>query len=362
MHEDMSETNEPRPRPYDGVGPPWGARLEGRLHHGEVDSAALVGNPLGDPTRRPVIVYTPPGYDATPSRRYPTVYVLLGFTGQVDMWDNRMAFRPKPVERFDALFSSGDCPPCILVFVDCWTSLGGSQYLDSPGTGRYLTYLCDEVVRWVDRSFRTLPSRDHRGVAGKSSGGYGAMVSAMLRPDVFGGLATHAGDALFEVCYAPGFATTARALRDHYDGSFVKFWQDFRSRPAFSRDTDDELVNTYAMAACYSADADGTVRLPFDLATGRILPEVWMRWLRRDPVRMVAEHREALSSLRAIYVDAGKRDEYFLDLGATAFCQELRAHGIEDVFFELFDATHAGIDYRYPLGVRYLVERLSPEA
>jgi hypothetical protein len=75
-------------------------------------------------------------------------------------------------------------------------------------------------------------------------------------------------------------------------------------------------------------------------------------------VRMARRHADALRSLRAIYIDAGKRDEYYLDLGADAFRRELEALGITDVFFELFDAKHGGIEYRYPLAIRYLAERL----
>jgi S-formylglutathione hydrolase FrmB len=220
--------------------------------------------------------------------------------------------------------------------------------------------LCEEIVPFVDQRYRTLASAAHRGISGKSSGGYGAMVTPMLRPDLFGGMATHAGDALFEACYAPEFREAARTLRDQYDGSFDKFWESFRSRPAFSKSGDEVLLNTWCMAACYSADDDGTVRLPFDTKTGRHVPEVWERWLFWDPVRMVSRHAEALRSMKAIYVDSGKRDEYFLDLGAEAFCRELEAIGVRDYFFELFDATHRAIEYRYPLALRYLAERLQP--
>ena len=203
----------------------------------------------------------------------------------------------------------GDAPPCILVWVDCWTSLGGSQFLDSPGTGKYHTYLCDEVVPWVDGRYRTVPAAEGRGIAGKSSGGYGAMVTPMLRPDLFGGLATHAGDALFETCYLPEFRECARALRDEYDGSFDRFWKDFRSRPALAKASDSVLLNSWCMAACYSTDADGTVHLPFDVDTGELVPEVWERWLAKDPVRMAPLHADALRSLRAVYIDAGTKDE-----------------------------------------------------
>jgi S-formylglutathione hydrolase FrmB len=339
---------------------PWSTEIAGRYDEHAFESAVLRDNALGDPHVRPLWVYVPPGYDDERERRYPTVYQIQGLTGQLDMWRNRSAFRKNFPELADELFAAGETPPCILVWVDCWTSLGGSQFLDSPATGRYHTYLCDEVVPWVDERYRTLAAPEHRGIAGKSSGGYGAMVTPMLRPDVFGGLATHAGDALFEACYLPEFRESARALRDHYDGSYEKFWEDFRSRPAGSKKTDHTLLNDWCMAACYSADEDGTVRLPFDPVTGELVPEVWERWLAWDPVRMVPRHADALRSLRAIYIDAGTRDEWYLDLGAEAFRRALEEIGVTDVFFELFDAGHGGIEYRYPIGLRYLAERLAP--
>ena len=341
---------------------PWSRDYVGRFDELEIESAVLRDNPLGDPHVRPLWVYLPPGYDAEPDRRFPSIYLIQGMTGQLDMWRNRTAFRRNFPELLDELFADQGCPPAVVVFVDCWTSYGGSQFLDSPGTGRYHSYLCSEVVPFVDAEYRTINAPAHRGIMGKSSGGYGAMVTPMLRPDLFGGLATHAGDALFELCYLPEFGPVARALRDHYGGAYERFWADFRSRPAGSGKDDDSLVNAYAMAACYSADADGTVRLPFDPATGMLIPEVWERWLRWDPVRMVPGHAEQLKSLRAIYVDAGRRDEYFLDLGAEAFRRALAGVGVTDVHFELFDAGHAMIEYRYPIALRYLAERLRPES
>jgi hypothetical protein len=337
---------------------PWSFELRGRYEERTVQSTVLRDNPLGDPAERPVWVYLPPGYDDEPTRRYPAIYQIQGMTGQIDMWRNRAPFRKNFPELVDEVFAAGDAPPCIVVFVDCWTSLGGSQFLDSPGTGRYHSYLCEEVVPWVDAHYRTLPEAAHRGICGKSSGGYGAMVTPMLRPDLWGGLATHAGDALFETCYLPDFRASARALRDHYEGSLERFWSEFRAHPAFSRPGQDTVLNDYCMAACYSADPDGTVRLPYDTATGELISEIWDRWLAWDPVRMAPIHVDALRGLRAIYIDAGTRDQFFLDLGAEAFRRSLEAVGVTDVFFELFDATHSAIEYRYPLSLRYLAERL----
>lgn len=329
--------------------------MVGRLDEHWIESDALENNPLGDPARRPVWVYVPPGYDE--SVKLPSVYMIQGLTGQLDMWRNRAPFRPNTLEQIDALFAEQGAPPCVVVFVDCWTRLGGSQFVDSPGTGAYHTYLCEEVVPFVDERYATNASRDHRGIAGKSSGGYGAMITPMLRPDLFSGLATHAGDSLFEVCFQPDFRRAARALRNHYEGSFEAFWDDFRSRPALAKDDDGALLNLYCMAACWSTDPDGTVQIPFD-AHGATIPAVFERWLAWDPVRMVPAHAQALRSMRAIYIDAGARDDYFLDLGAAAFRDALTRVGVTDVFFELFDATHQAIGYRYPGAVRYLAERL----
>ncbi|HET6949827.1 MAG TPA: alpha/beta hydrolase-fold protein [Acidimicrobiales bacterium] len=344
------------------LGLPWSAPLAGRLDECTVTSSALAGNPLGDPAVRPLWVYVPPGYDDEPDRRYPSVYVLQGYTGHVAMWRNRQPFRQPFVETADAAIASGACPPLVVVYVDAWTALGGSQFVDSPGTGRYHTYLCDEIVPWVDARYRTLARPDHRAVSGKSSGGYGAMVNALWRPDVFGSLATHAGDALFEACQIDSFLKVVRALRDEYHGSYDRFWAELRGRVPLSRESDGDLIETWAYAACYSAADDGTVHLPFDPATGALVPEVWQRWLDHDPVRIAAARPAAARSLRAVWIDAGSRDEWYLDLGATAFRDALLAAGLpgDRIRFELFPAGHMGIDYRYPLALTWLGQRISP--
>lgn len=338
--------------------PPWEHSWAGRLEQVSVHSAALEGNPLGDPADRPLWAYVPPGYDDEPDRRYPTVYVIQGYGGFLTRWANRTAFQPPFPEAADALFAQGETPGCIMVYVDAWTRYGGSQFVDSPGTGRYHTYLCDEVVRHVDSGYRTVASPAHRGIMGHSSGGFGAMVSCMLRPDVFGALATHAGDALYELLYLPEFAKAVRSLR-RYDGSIEAWWEDFQSRVPPVEPGDFDLLMMYGVAACFSPGPDGRPVLPFDPGSGRLRDEVWARWLDWDPVRMVPRHVEALRSLRAIWIDGGRSDQYFLELGATAFRDALAEIGVTDtVHFELFEGTHSA-DWRYPLSLAWLAERLS---
>ncbi|TMM36286.1 MAG: enterochelin esterase [Actinobacteria bacterium] len=339
---------------------PWDAELAGRLDRTMIVSPLLRGNPLGDPHERPLWVYLPPGYDDDPAVRYPAVYVLQGYTGHVAMWANRTAFRQPFIETADAVFASGQAPGCIVVYVDAWTAYGGSQFVDSPGTGRYHSYLCEEVVPFVDARYRTLPDRESRAVSGKSSGGFGAMITPMLRPDLFGALASHAGDSLYELCYIPEFGKAARYLRD-WDHDIQRWWADFRSRTAFTKEGDGLLVMLLGVTACFSAGPDGTPELPFDPLTGQLRPPVWQRWLEWDPVRMIDRYADEVRSLRAVWLDAGTRDEWFLDLGAEAFRAGLRRVGLpeERISFELFDATHAAIDYRYPQALAWLAHRLA---
>ncbi len=242
---------------------PWSAELAGRIDEHVISSELLRDNPLGDPHERPLLVYTPPGYDDEPDRAYPAVCVIQGYTGHVAMWRNRTAFRQPFPETADAMFARGDAPPAIVVYVDAWTAYGGSQFVDSPGTGRYHSYLCDEVVAYVDARYRTIPDAAHRAIMGKSSGGFGAMITPMLRPDVFGALATHAGDSLYEYAYIPEFPVAVRHLRE-YDGNVIRWWDDFRSRVSFTKPEDMSLLGLLGVAACFSARDDGTPELPFE--------------------------------------------------------------------------------------------------
>jgi hypothetical protein len=170
---------------------------------------------------------------------------------------------------------------------------------------------------------------------------------------VFGALASHAGDALFEACYLPEFPKTARQLRDEFQGSWDEF---FKQPPKWET---IHLLETYGYAAAYSPDpaTPGRALIPFD-ASGRLLEDVWAQWLEKDPVRMAPAHADALRSMKRIYLDAGKRDEFYLDLGAQAFGAELDKLGVAHTL-ELFDGTHARLTYRYPGAIRELVLALS---
>jgi S-formylglutathione hydrolase FrmB len=334
----------------------WERPLAGTLDRLTVRSELLEGNPLGDPAVRPLFVYRPPAA-VQGAERLPSIYMLQGFGGRLDEWLAPPVSGPTTIELLDVMFASGESPPALVVFVDAYTSRGGSQFLNSVGTGRYLDYVCDEVVPFVDSRYPTASAHDPRGVSGKSSGGYGAMVLSMLRPDVFGALASHAGDTLFECCYQPLFPVAARLLNSQFGGS----WQAFEDR-ASDADFDwrecAAVFAVYGTACAYTPDPNrpGKPLIPFD-AVGRPAAEIWSQWLALDPVRMAARHRDALADMKLIHVEAGVRDEFFLDLGAQAFSDELARLGIEHSL-ELFDGNHDGVDGRMPAAVRELARAL----
>lgn len=339
---------------------PWSADLAGALHEHVISSELLRGNPLGDPHERPLWVYLPPDYpDQT--RQFPSVYLLPGYGGSVASWARRPAFGPTVLEMIDEAFATGLAPQAVVVSVDGWTRYGGSQYVDSNGTGRYHSYLCDEIVRYVDDRYRTIADRDHRVVLGVSSGGFGALVACMLRPDVFGGCASHAGDAFYEAAYQPRLPEVVRGLRS-WDGDIMAWWTDFQARWPDVRPAERLLQYVLGVSACFSPAPDGTPVLPVDTMSGEIRPDAWRQWLDWDPVRMIPRYASQLRSLHAVWIDAGSEDEFFLDLGAQALDRALHASGMASnaLVFEIVPgADHDAIGRRQVQSLCWLTRRLS---
>lgn len=329
------------------------ARDAGTVVRERITSKALAGNPRGDPAERDLLVYLPPGYAREPARRYPTVLVLTGFTGFGEMMFRRQPFGESFVQRLDRLVATRKIPPMIVASPDCFTSLGGSQYVDSAAVGRYETHVVREVVPFLDANFRTLPAARHRAVAGKSSGGYGALMLAMKHPDVFGALASHSGDAYFDYCYRFDFVKCWTALMRA--GGVVKWLAKFRGQAKAK--TDDVLVlNVVAMAACYSPNpkAPAGFDLPFDMETGEERADVMKRWRKFDPVVACAKYARNLRKLRGVFVDCGLRDEFALHAGARILVKRLRALGVKPLVHEEFDDGHMDISYRYENSLPWL--------
>jgi S-formylglutathione hydrolase FrmB len=314
-------------------------------------SELLQHNALGDPTERDLHVYLPPGHD--PARPTPALLAIVGFTGTGGSLFNVDPLGEDLKSRLDRLILSGMCPPVVVVAPDCFTRVGGNQYINSAATGPYEDYLLAEVMPFVAAQHRIKAW----GVFGKSSGGYGAIMLAMRHPGAFAAIADHSGDAGFELCYLPDFPAALDAFREAGGPAawLERFWAD----PNRHRRKYLKPLNVMGMAAHYSPDATAPlgIAFPFDLETGELRPDVWERWRACDPVNLVASHAEALRGLRVLYIDCGVRDEFNLLWGARALVARLRRAGIAP-HYEEFDDGHMSISYRYDVSIPLLVKAL----
>jgi S-formylglutathione hydrolase FrmB len=354
----------------------------GRVVTLEHTSRVLADNPLGDPHVRLLDVWLPPQYDQAKGRgrgaRFPVVYDLVGFTGTGRMHTSPRSFDENVPERAARLIHERKMGPLIIAFPDCFTALGGNQYVNSTAIGRYADYLTRELVPFVDQEFRTLASREHRGCFGKSSGGYGAIVHGMKYARSWGAVACHSGDSYFDWVYGADWPNTldelakfrlpkrrpgkldvaAAARRAGYDGRddgrIERFLKHVWGKEKLVDGEVHALMNL-AMAATYDPDpkAPNGFRVPFNFETGELLPERWSRWLKHDPIHLVARYAQELRTLRGIFIDCGWRDQYRIHYGSRLLSKALAEHRVAHVYEE-FDDTHSGIDYRMERSLPFL--------
>jgi Putative esterase len=323
--------------------------LRGTLRIDFVDSPALRDNALGDPSVRPLAVYTPPGYDAEGSRRYPVLYCLHGYTGDVGALISARQWETNVVQWMDRLIGEDRMPPAILAIADGFTRLGGSQYVDSVHNGDYATYTVRDAVGHVDANYRTLAREGGRAVFGKSSGGFGAMHLCLAHPGVFCAFASHSGDAYFRYAQLRAFPSAHRTLEEQ--GSIEKFVLEFERRPKRPQHFYDTIeMLGYASAYSPRAKERWAIDLPWDAETGELRDDVFGRWLAYDPCERVASGRAALARLRLRYLDCGRKDEYGLDIGARVFAKRCRDLGLE-VRHEEFDDDHRNVGYRHEISL-----------
>lgn len=331
-----------------------GSVPQGQVHRLSFASEALRANLQGDPLKRYLDVYTPPGYDGAGA--LPLLVDAVGFTGSGLSHTNWRAFTENVPERLDRLIGEGAMGPVIVAFPDCYSRLGGNQYINSAALGRYEDYLVDEVVPLVEQRF-ACGGEGRRAIFGKSSGGFGAITHGMRRPDVWAAIACHSGDMAFELCYLNDTAKVLDELAKH-DRSIEKFMNHFEGA---QKPSDDEqaVIMMLAMAATYDPDPSAylDIRLPFDLYTGELIQERWENWLAWDPALQVETHAENLRRLKGIYIDCGNRDQFSLHYGSRRLHRELLRLEIDHVYEE-FPDNHSAVDYRMDASLPFLEQAL----
>ncbi len=320
-----------------------------RIH---VSSDLLKGNFLDDPHVRAIDVWVPHGHDGA---GLPLLVDLAGYTGSGLSHTNWKNFGENVPERLDRLVGSGALKPCVVAFPDCFTRLGGNQYVNSSVIGPWEDILIEELVPAVEAQFGC-GGTGRRGVFGKSSGGFGAIYHALKHADFWAAAACHSGDMEFELCYARDFPAALRGIAGV--GSIKAFMEKLEANPKPSGG-DTHVLMTLAMAASYDPDPSQPfgIRLPVDLETCERDEALWANWLSFDPLTLVETHHANLKKLKGLFIDCGDIDQYDLVYGARRLHRRLEALGVEHRYEE-FPDTHSGIDYRMDTSLPFLVDRL----
>ena len=346
----------------------------GRIVYVNHVSKVLADNALADPHERSFPIYLPAQYDLPRNkhRRFPVLYDLVGYTGSGHSHVNWRNFEENVPEQLDRLIEQRKMPPCIVVFPDCFTSLGGNQYINSSAIGRYADYLTRELIPFVDQQLRTHAQREQRACFGKSSGGYGAIMHGMKYPQYWGAVANHSGDAYFDFVYASEWPAVLTALQKYapktprrgtkagHDDGRVRAFLDYMAHQPHPSGGDVMALMMICMAATYdpSPKAPNGFYIPYDLHSGERIEQRWKVWLKHDPIHLVGQHKDALRSLKGIFIDCGRQDQFHIHYGSRQLSQALQKHRIRHRYEE-FDGTHSGVDYRMDISLPFLARCLS---
>ena len=311
-----------------------------------IEGSRLAGNLLGDPAERDLYVYLPQGYEGSDAR-YPTAYLLhaLGATAETTVFPENDGVRwsPSLEDVLDPVFGRMSVPPMIVVVPDGTCRYGCGQWVDSPVTGNFESYILHDVVPYVDATYRTIPGAASRGCFGFSSGGFGSWNIVSRNPDVFGAMGVLSADSWLDM--------THKIMLYKYLDSI---WPEAPAGPV-EGDFWSEIVYNYS--ATYSPNPDNPphyVDLPMAFPSGELLQEVWDRWLAFDPVVNVHDRIENLRKLRGILLDAGDHDDFNLHWGHRLLSHYLTEAGIAHEHREN-PGNHGGrANERYQVALEWL--------
>ncbi|MFC1551820.1 alpha/beta hydrolase [Candidatus Latescibacterota bacterium] len=292
---------------------------DGKLTTDTVHSPALEGNLLGDSPDRSVVVYLPPDYEENLDKRYQVIYLLHGWSDDPSIWTESRNI----ATICDTLIEQGAIQPMIIVMPDTKNKYLGSWYTNSSVAGNWEEFITNDLISYVDNTFRTIPQATSRGIAGHSMGGYGAIKLSMKHPDIYGAVYSLSGVVEFDDFYLDkgrkSIISAVNAESFPEDGS-LNF--PISSAVAFAPNPNINLFQC---------------ELPID-NNGQIIESVWDKWLQHDPFTMIASCRETLLLLKSIRFDCGTSDGWCLT-GNKNFAQALEEANIPHEFEE-YDGDH----------------------
>lgn len=300
------------------------------VEHIKIHGAALEGNLEGDAVDRDAIVFLPPSYEKDKKRHYPVVYALHGYSIGAEQWSHEIHV-PQTVE---GAFAKGS-HEVIVVLPDSKTVYNGSMYSSSATTGDFENYIARDVVAYMDAHYRTIPSRQSRGLVGHSMGGYGASRIGMKHPEVFGALYI-----MSPCCMSPmagGGPGPADQMKERAIASEKKV-ADAKSPADLAAQSPGFASAQYATAAAWAPDPKNPP-LYFDLPTkdGVPQPEIVAKFTANSPLAFVDQYIGNLKQYRAIAMDVGDQDGLRFD--ATKLHTIFDNYGIANSF-EIYSGTH----------------------
>jgi enterochelin esterase-like enzyme/dienelactone hydrolase len=287
----------------------------------KVHSPSIEGNLEGNSADRDVLVVLPPSYRADPTRRYPVVYALHGYSIGAEQWTKEIHV-PQVVE---GAFAKG-VPEMIVVLPDSKTVHNGSVYSTSVTTGDFEDFIAKDLVAYIDSHYRTIPDRRSRGLVGHSMGGYGATRIGMKHADVFGALYIMSPGGLQGRPIMPPSADDLAAIRN------VTSLEEATKLPFGAR-------GLLAMSSAWSPDPNRPplyLDLPYD-KDGKPDEQVLRRWTANSPFAMLDQYVPNLKRYAAIAMDVG--DEDSLNADTKKLHQMLLDQGIANSF-EFYHGTH----------------------
>ena len=300
------------------------------VEHIKIHGAALEGNLEGDAVDRDAIVFLPPSYEKDKKRHYPVVYALHGYSIGAEQWSHEIHV-PQTIE---GAFAKGS-QEAIIVLPDSKTVYNGSMYSSSATTGDFENYIARDVVAYMDAYYRTIPSRQSRGLVGHSMGGYGASRIGMKHPEVFGALYI-----MSPCCMSPmagGGPGPADQMKERAIASEKKV-ADAKSPADLAAQSPGFASAQYATAAAWAPDPKNPP-LYFDLPTkdGVPVPEIVAKFTTNSPLSFVDQYIGNLKQYRAIAMDVGDQDGLRFD--ATKLHTIFDNYGIANSF-EIYSGTH----------------------
>ena len=276
---------------------------KGAVERVKVHGKALEGNLEGDSADREVLVYLPPGYKTSGSRRYPVVYMLHGFTDDPDHWWGFIRHFVNLPEVLDRAFADGSTREVIVAMPNAYTAFQGAMYSNSPTTGNWEDFVTDELVAYIDGHYRTIAAVESRGLAGHSMGGYGALKIGMKHPEVYSSLYVMSACCLSAPTAQSAGRGGARAEAIHSQADAAK--ADFGTKAVL------------AEAAAFSPNPKNPP-LYFDLPTkdGEFRPEIAAKWAANAPLAMIDQYIAYLRRMKAVAMDVGMQDGLRFDVKA----------------------------------------------